>query len=64
MGILMTDHDHMRQAYMEALTLGLTQAEEDLNALVVLAYDLVNTNSLNEDDRQYLLAILTACESL
>jgi hypothetical protein len=54
----------MRQAYLEALTLGLTQAEEDLNALVVLAYDLVNSNGLSDDDRQHLLAVLTACETL
>lgn len=60
----MTDHETMRQAYLEALTLGLTQAEEDLNALVVLAYDLVNSNSLSDDDRQHLLAVLTACETL
>jgi hypothetical protein len=60
----MTDTEAMRQAYLEALTLGLTRAEEDLNALVVLAYDLVNTDTLSEDDRQHLLAVLTACESL
>jgi len=60
----MTDHETMRQAYLEALTLGLTQAEEDLNALVVLAYDLVNSNGLSDDDRQHLLAVLTACETL
>jgi hypothetical protein len=60
----MTDTESMRRAYLEALTLGLTRAEEDLNALVVLAYDLVNTDTLSEDDRQHLLAVLTACESL
>ena len=60
----MTDRDAMRQAYLEALALGLTQAEEDLNALVVLAYDLVNSGSLSEDDHTHLLAVLTACEAL
>jgi len=60
----MTDTEAMRRAYLEALTLGLTRAEVDLNALVVLAYDLVNTDTLSEDDRQHLLAVLTACESL
>ena len=60
----MTDGESMRLAYLEALTLGLTRAEEDLNALVVLAYDLVNSNALHDDDRQHLLAVLTACKSL
>lgn len=60
----MTDPIAMRQAYLEALSLGLSQSEDDLNALVVLAYDLVRTNTLSEEDCQYLLAVLSACESL
>lgn len=60
----MTNSEAMRQAYLEALALGLTQAEEDLNELVVLAYDLVHSNSLSRDDQEYLLAVLTACETL
>lgn len=61
----MTDHASMRQAYLDALHLGLSQAEGDLKELVFLGYELLNRGDLvDEDDRRALLAVLTACETL
>lgn len=61
----MTDHVAMRQAYFDALTLGLSQTEGDLKSLVFLGYELLNRGDfVDETMRRELLAVLTACETL